>query len=553
MKRNFLLSSLLVTLFLFGCGLGKVRMVSIDSGETVELYRNFSVKLSQDICPEERLNQWDTLSYLTIEPPVFGRFMWTEKNVLTFSPSMGFAPATDYTIRLNPQAFEALSGKVSVSDAAMKFSTAPLDIQTVHCFWNMHDGQRAIQFYLSFNYDIHPSDLQPLLKVTIDRKDYTVEFENERDKDNEVSFYVFYPDDSSPSSATIRIGKGMACYGCGLLSQKEIVAEVNIPSLDVFSVTSYETNMDMEVASLMLHTSQPVDETNIKKHIAVSPTVKNMDVSVVRGGILLKGSFDQTQNYTVTVSKDLKSVFGILLKEDYPVYVTFSEPAPFLAFDDDRASYLSLKGERNLSIRAANIQTIELSVFKIYENNIQNYLRDGYDWDWHWDGEEWYDYTYLPQNRRYGDPVFSKQIDMKQLQVGNGQYLLKLDPAEMRLDDRYKGLYVVAIEDKERAWLQSSVMLSMSDIGLVVHEGVNGFMACAVSIQDGRPLAGVKITLISDNNQEILSEITNADGVIMIHDVKKRFNNFTVGMVTARKDDDFNYLVFNRSRVNTSR
>ncbi|MCL2040456.1 MAG: MG2 domain-containing protein [Bacteroidales bacterium] len=557
MKKYFLLSSVLVALVLLGCGLGKVRMVSIDSGDAVELYRNLNVKLSKDLCPEERLNQWDTLAYLIIEPPVFGRFMWTEKNVLTFSPAMGFAPATDYTIRLNPAAFEALSGSPSVSDAVMKFSTEPLDIQSVHCFWNMHDGKKAIQFYVSFNYDIQPSDLQALLKVTIDKKNYAVEMENERDQENAASFYVFYPDDNSPSSALIEVGKGMACYGCGLLSQKEIVAEVMIPSLDVFSVTSYEASIDLDAASLMLRTSQPVDETNVKKNITVSPTVKNLDISVVRGGILLRGDFDQEKNYTVTISKDLKSVFGILLKEDYQVYATFAEPAPFLAFDDDRSTYLSLKGERNLSLRAANVQTVELSVFRIYENNIQNYLRDGYEWGWYYDYDsddgDWYDYTYYPKNRRYGDPVFSKQIEMKQLQSGNGQYLLKLDPAEMRLDDRYKGLYVITIEDKERAWLQSSIMLSMSDIGLVVHEGVNGFMACAVSIQDGKPLAGVKITLISDNNQEILSEVTNADGVIMINDVKKRFNGFTVGMVTARKDEDFNYLSLNRSRVNTSR
>jgi len=528
-------------------------MVSIDSGDTMELFQNLNVKMNRDICPEERLNQWDTLVYFTIEPPVFGRFMWTDKDVLTFSPAMGFAPATNYTLRLNPKAFSALSGSSSVSDAVMKFSTAPLDIQSVHCYWNMHDGKKAIQFYTLFNYDVYPADLQQLLTVTIDKKTYPVEFENERDKGNAVSFYVFYSDETSPASATIEIAKGMACMGCGVLSQKAIVANVVVPSLEIFSVRSYETSIDMDGASVMLHTSQPVEEVGVGKYVSVSPSVKNLNVSVVRGGILLKGSFDQTRNYTITVSKNLKSVFGVLLKEDYQVYATFAEPAPFLAFDDDRASYLSLKGERNLSIRAANIQTVKLSVFKIYENNIQNYLRDGYDWDWYYEDDEWYDFTYYPQNRRYGDPVFSKQIDMKQLQIGNGQYALKLDPVEMRLDDRYKGLYVIKIEDKDRVWLQSSIMLSMSDIGLVVHEGVNGFMACAVSIQDGRPLSGVRITLVSDNNQEILSETTNADGVVMIHDTKKRFNGFSVGMITARKDSDFNYLSLSRTRVNTSR
>jgi hypothetical protein len=177
MKRNFLLLTVLTIVLLPACLLfsGKVKVVSINSGETVELYQNLSVKLNQDICPEERLNEWDTLKYFAIDPPVFGRFLWTNKNELTFSPSMGFAPATEYSIKLNPDAFAALSGKLFVSDAVMKFSTAPLDIESVHCFWNMYNGKKIIQFSVTFNYEIHLPSFLDFLNVTIDNKNYDAE------------------------------------------------------------------------------------------------------------------------------------------------------------------------------------------------------------------------------------------------------------------------------------------------------------------------------------------------------------------------------------------
>ena len=55
------------------------------------------------------------------------------------------------------------------------------------------------------------------------------------------------------------------------------------------------------------------------------------------------------------------------------------------------------------------------------------------------------------------------------------------------------------------------------------------------------------------NNQLIGTGATNKEGVAEIPYSKKEFSGFKPAMVIAKTADDFNYLPFNNTRVNTSR
>jgi alpha-2-macroglobulin len=78
-------------------------------------------------------------------------------------------------------------------------------------------------------------------------------------------------------------------------------------------------------------------------------------------------------------------------------------------------------------------------------------------------------------------------------------------------------------------------------------------MVMANSIYEANPLSGVKINFISKNNQTVFSTTTNGKGVALIDDLKSKIKDFNISMITARTGDDFNYILFNTSRVETSR
>src|SRR5205814_3826835 len=64
---------------------------------------------------------------------------------------------------------------------------------------------------------------------------------------------------------------------------------------------------------------------------------------------------------------------------------------------------------------------------------------------------------------------------------------------------------------------------------------------------------GVNISLYANNNQLIGAGATKGDGVAEIICAKKEFGGFKPAMIIAKTADDFNYLPFNNTGVNTSR
>ena len=64
---------------------------------------------------------------------------------------------------------------------------------------------------------------------------------------------------------------------------------------------------------------------------------------------------------------------------------------------------------------------------------------------------------------------------------------------------------------------------------------------------------GVNISVYAANNQLIGTGATNNDGVAEIAYTKKDFSGFKPAMMIAKTADDFNYLPFSNTRVNTSR
>src|SRR4029450_13992000 len=119
--------------------------------------------------------------------------------------------------------------------------------------------------------------------------------------------------------------------------------------------------------------------------------------------------------------------------------------------------------------------------------------------------------------------------------------------------DRFKGMYLLKVEDDDRQWLQESKFISMSDIGLIAKQGEDEVYVFANSILSADPLSGVKVNFISTNNQTVATATTDNKGAAIFKNAKGVLGNFRLGMVTCSQDDDFNFMIMDRSNVQTSR
>ncbi|HEY8402122.1 MAG TPA: MG2 domain-containing protein, partial [Cytophagaceae bacterium] len=232
--------------------------------------------------------------------------------------------------------------------------------------------------------------------------------------------------------------------------------------------------------------------------------------------------------------------------------VVFGQQEPHVSFVSKKGIYLSSKGDKNVGIKIINIPKINVSVYKIYANNILSYLRSNnsyYYYDYY--DDYYYDYGYGSGSlENYGDLVMEKQYDTKSLKGNNGVSLLNLNFDDI---NTFKGIYYVKVNSTENQWIKDSKMISISDIGMIVKETEDDIIVFANSILSANPIDKAEISLISSNNQNVYKATTDANGVARFEDIKKKAPGFRIKMLTAQAGEDFNYIHFDQTRVETSR
>ncbi len=518
--------------------------------------QNLVFKFDKELITDSGLiNKWDTTRYIQFEPAIQGRFMWTGKSEITFSPLGALLPASNYTATLTKELVKYSSAKYSIDDEPVKFHTPFLDINSINTFWSLSEdltNQVEVRCQLNFNNPVSPSKLRPLLKMLVAGKEMPYRIITQNDADViDVGFAYNKLEDNEVKGEAV-IEKGLGSPGGNKVTDDKLKSTFVIPSKDKLTITATETGFDNGKGFIDIFTTQPVLADGLTGLVSTDP-VLNLQTEILSNGFRIKGEFLGSQTYSLTIKKGVKSLFGRELEENYTAVVSFADPQPYISFTEHNAIYLSTRGERNLGVNIINVSKVKVSVFKIFENNIQHYMRQGKDWEYDYDGDEYHDYSSWSFDENYGKPVLVKEILTRSLQKSGNISLLNLDLNQLNFNESYKGLYLVKVEAADRKYIMDSQLLSLSDLGLIVKEGSDDVMVFVNSLRDATPVKGARLDFISSNNQKIYSAVSDNNGVAIFKNAKQVAAGFRLSMVSVRSENDFNFVLFNSTRVETSR
>ncbi|MCU0353049.1 MAG: alpha-2-macroglobulin family protein [Cytophagales bacterium] len=560
MKRIFAVAWFAgIALLLLSCKGNRLEISGRNFQDEVAQQQNLMFTFSHDLVGDTLVGKWDSTHYIEFEPKVRGKFRWTAANELTFSPDGGFAPSTDYTAT----ATEALTQHVKTLDKdkqtrlsvggmePVKFHTPYLALSGTDMYWAKNSGGGTeLRFNVNFNYRVNPAQVGTLLAMTIAGQPVTA-----RILSTEIASVVPVAVaqgnvnfDKKAVSMVVR--EGLKCAESAYVTPKPLEIQAEAPDKTDFQVVQALGEYEYERGVIRVYTNQSVQEGDLKRHISVTPAV-NFTVERQDYGFDVKGNFKEG-SYDMVIAKTLRGIFGGALKEDFTQVVVFGEMRPSIAFTNTKAIYLSSKGSKNVGVRIVNVPKIEVKVFKVYENNITAFFGNN-NYDYY--GE--YDYDYAPSyyfdeyNSNLGDVVYEKKILTSTLAKAGGVHLLNLDFAQF--DAQFKGIYVVKVKSDDENYLQATQLVSISDIGFMVKQTADETFVFANSILTAQPMAGVKINVVSTNNQILVGGQTDGDGVAKFTGLAKKYAKFSVGMITGTADNDFNYLLFSQTGVGTSR
>lgn len=544
---------LFISLFLFAiilnsCGPDNTVEVSsfTPTGE-VEKLTNFVIEFSEDLAPPDIQNEWLDEEFITFSPPISGKFKWTSDNTVVFSPNVPLDPIQYYSATINKNVLFNTNYSPDFED--YEFHTPYFDAIRADFFWTNipHQSYKlSVQANLHFNYPVDPGVVKKYLEVKRTGSEVT-DYRIITKKNSEVIAINFgeieQTDKQQKFSITIKKDLESILGKKGLIEDRTF--ESTLPPIAKLTITNVSSGFDGTTGWIEVSTTQTVDKDRLKNYVDTVPK-KKLSFFVSENQFRIETDLENLQTVDLLIKKGLPGLYGGELEFDFEQTVSMVNVNPSINFVDKKGKYLMLSGEKNLQVNAVNINEAEIEVSQVFKNNLLHFL-NRYSYSYY---DDYYGYNPTYYSGDFGKSLYTKKIKFNETKNWLNTFTVNLSEA---IDQKYKGIYIVAVRSADRRWISDSKMVAMSDLGVIARSSQNEIMIFVNSISGAEPVANAEISVISTNNQTILSGKTNEDGIIHFTDVKEKVKGFRTRLIVVEKDGDFNYIDLRETQIETSR
>ncbi len=520
-----------------------------DQGELKDLY---SIKFEFDkiMIPSEMIGKTSANNPLKIYPEQGGNLYWQNNNTLVFYPHGGFKANTDYIIEFTENLLDYMPVKSQMPIKRIyRFHTTYTKVNEMTLNW--HKGSQNSPIYLvcdlNFNTAANFLDITKNGKVTIGKKDFTIS-SNRWEIANKAKMSILIDDVLEVEGKNLKFSIPFEIERSeGKKDTHMLEASATVPLLSDFSMTEIVVKNTIERRGIMLSFNQSLNpKIEVKKLVKTVPQV-SYEYEIYGNELYLNGNFAAEQSYTIMISSDLESIFGVNLPGDVSQDVFIPKAEPQIVLNDPDAIYLSSRGNRLLGLRIAAIDELVIKTHKIFENNLIRAL-------WGYQSID-YTYGYEPMSGNWyemvniaaiGTTIAERTYRTTDLPSSENVQLL-----EFRINDftNVNGIYLLEIYDKNNPSVRQVMYVALSDLGLIAKWGRDDITVFANSLVTTEPIAGATIKLISRNNQIIETSRTDASGVAKLRNDKKDLPGYTPAIVKIEYGTEHNYLFLDGSNM----
>ncbi|MEA4855336.1 alpha-2-macroglobulin family protein [Solidesulfovibrio sp.] len=480
-----------------------------------------------------------------LEPAIAGQWTWVSPWMLRFTPKDGFAQATTYTLSFTGADFlsppQALTGQDVWKTAFGAFEATRL---TAHLEPAPEGGAMVVvRGEAVFNRNVDPKALADHIAL-LDP--------NSPDKPVAVSLTTTYPSKkigfvSDPIAKTAQQRDVKVAVTTGLRPEKgdvplarEAVAVIPVALDPHLRLRDVKAASEEGAATIRLAFSTPVPADDAAAgRITIDPGVETT-LSADGADLLVSGEFEPGREYTVTVDKGLTAGDGAVLDETASRVVRIPDLEPTVDFKD-QGMFLSRNGYKNLAIKSINTNAAELSIDRVYFNNLFPFFATDYSV---FDD----DYGGGSVNTSFGDRIVSERIPLR---YKNNASVTTPVNLEKYIQGHEPGLYRVALTVPGKfQGAQRDVLVT--DIGLVAKQGQGDLLVWAASYTSLAPVAGAGVKVLSYQNQELAAGTTDERGLFTAKVPPKILGDKRPYLIVVQKGADVSYLLYERFRVDTT-
>lgn len=489
---------------------------------------NFTIVFSQPLVPPESVGVWIEPTFLEIEPHIEGKCKWISQKELRFYPEEKLRPSTKYSLEILPEIVQLkdyrLTGKKS-----FEFYTERIRVVSYNFEYRVdkkEPGSARLNLTLEFNYEIAPEDLQKRLIIKFKEGDY-IDYQIEqrapahiltavselltlKDIDREIELDIDKdlkpPDGQLPLFEDYEVTFKMP-------ARKRLVVETAYPECS------------KEESWITVKFSTPVDVEVIKDFIQIEPEI-DFYLQSRHLYIYIHADFTPGAEYILTLKKGLPAINGNKLENEFSTAAVMRELEPYFDFVT-KGIFLPRRGNLRVGVETINIDKLELSIEKIFVNNLVHFLNVN------------------PMRRRsFRRDYFGKHITRHEIEIEGDRNTKVITTVDMGnyLDTKREGIYILILRRPEHRWDRKIQWVRITDLGIIAKIGSDELFVMINSLETLAPLAGVTVKLISRTNQVLLEGVTDSEGVVRLTNYREATKGFHPFVITAEKGGDLSFL-----------
>jgi uncharacterized protein YfaS (alpha-2-macroglobulin family) len=488
--------------------------------------------------------QGDLKDAISVEPALPGRVFLADKRTLIFSPEKPLSPATQYEAHLNTVALKSGKWRMA-SSASTHFNTPDFKVEEVRLFYDMDVlGQTETELVgeLNFNYPLTLEALKQAFQVSKKSSSGTTQLHPEFEAGSLPTRFYFkasgFTREDKVQTFVVSLDKSLKCTACQGSLESTYEQSIELPARPEMTVEELKLHQVPGNSMVAVRFSLPITNAEARASIRLSRQTKDgkfepvpMDIDSEYAYALLKAKFEPNTDYKVTV-EGIRATTGQVLKEKYEETIKLEDAQPYVRFAD-AGHYLPEDGSQQLEIRTMNLDDFNVSMDKIYRNNIVLYLAHG-------------------EGQLFGRSVYDGKSEVKGGRI-NEEVSSRLDLKPWHAAP-YKGLFNVSLRGRDYEE-RADTWLLCTDIGLLAKRAGKDLWVQAMSIQGLSPQAGVLLELYERKNQVLASATTDAQGRAFFKDAFTDNADYEAlpFVVVASKGEDYSFLRLDTGALETAR
>ena len=258
------------------------------------------------------------------------------------------------------------------------------------------------------------------------------------------------------------------------------------------------------------------------------------------GELIVSGPFAPGREYTLTLDKGLVAADGAVLDAPFAKTVRIPDLEPSVDFQD-QGMFLSRNGYKNLAVKSVNTNAATLRIDRIYCNNLFPLFSMDYSaFEDEYGGGD--------VNENLGDRLFNDRIPLPYKSNTSVTTPVNL---EKYIQGHSPGLYRIALTVPGKfEGFQRYVLLT--DIGIVAKHGLDDFLVWTASYATLAPIAGATVRVLSYQNQELASGVTDEKGLFRAKISPQLMTDKHPYLIMVEKGADTSFLLLEQFRVDTT-